>query len=156
MKTCVMCLKEKPAEDFAKSSVNKSGLQSYCRPCVTEYARIRRASGKGKKSTIEQNRRAFLKYTYGITLERFGEMVEEQDSKCKVCSEPLALDMPRQVHIDHDHNCCATQKTCGNCIRGLLCRRCNLLVGVVESNLGLLAVIMDYANLTHSNLTESI
>jgi hypothetical protein len=31
--------------------------------------------------------------------------------------------------VDHDHNCCPSKKTCGKCIRGLLCMDCNRGLG---------------------------
>jgi hypothetical protein len=42
-----------------------------------------------------------------------------------------------RICVDHDHACCpkqvkATAKTCGKCIRGLLCFRCNTSLGYVE------------------------
>jgi hypothetical protein len=64
-------------------------------------------------------RPANLRNRYGLTLETWGRMAEAQDGRCAVCGcEPDRLD------IDHCH---ATGR-----VRGLLCRRCNLLVGWLE------------------------
>lgn len=49
-------------------------------------------------------------------------MYERQDGRCAVCKKSF----PR-LDVDHDH---AT-----GLVRGLLCRRCNLAVGFIESGL---------------------
>jgi hypothetical protein len=36
------------------------------------------------------------------------------------------------LHIDHDHACCAGRRSCGQCVRGILCARHNLLIGQFE------------------------
>jgi hypothetical protein len=59
------------------------------------------------------------------------------------CGEPF----DSQPYVDHDYACCPSpfrrgekrhdgqrRGTCGKCIRGLLHRRCNLLLGVIEAH----------------------
>lgn len=74
--------------------------------------------------------RYHIKSKYGITPERWAALLSEQDGRCYLCCEPLILDGPRHlVHIDHDHSCCRGAKSCGDCIRGLACNKCNQGVG---------------------------
>ncbi len=37
MKNCVTCLVKKPLKSFSKKSSSRDGLQSACKPCVSEY-----------------------------------------------------------------------------------------------------------------------
>jgi hypothetical protein len=37
--------------------------------------------------------------------------------------------------LDHDHACCSGDRSCGKCARGLLCSRCNFVLGWVEKDL---------------------
>lgn len=62
-----------------------------------------------------------------ITVSNYMTMLFNQ-SGCCPCGKELETS-----HIDHDHKCCPGRISCGKCVRGLLCSRCNLLLGMVES-----------------------
>ena len=36
------------------------------------------------------------------------------------------------AYVDHDHGCCPGESSCGHCVRGVLCVRCNLIIGAFE------------------------
>lgn len=65
-----------------------------------------------------------LKYQYGITLDDLTQMKEKQEDACGICKKPFASQ--RDTVIDHCH---ATDK-----VRGLLCRKCNVGLGMFEDN----------------------
>lgn len=72
-----------------------------------------------------------LKKTYGITEAEYLSMLEAQGGRCAICG-PNAR-QPRhfkRLCVDHDH---ATGK-----VRGLLCDRCNRLLGMVGENFSIL------------------
>lgn len=66
------------------------------------------------------------------------EMWDEQEGCCYLCGNPLDLDLPRGVNVDHDHLCCPKGKSCRDCRRGLACTRCNTLIGLAGDDPDLL------------------
>lgn len=61
--------------------------------------------------------------------------------RCAVCSDPLH-DGNRA--IDHDHSCCPGAKSCGECIRGVLCMKCNAGIGYFDNRPGVLMAAIEY------------
>ena len=83
-----------------------------------------------RKANPEKAKNTDLKKMYGISLDRYLEMSEEQGHKCKICGEKeKTLDkngVPRKMPVDHCH------KT--NKIRGLLCTACNRALGLFKDD----------------------
>lgn len=74
------------------------------------------------------------KHRYGMTKADFTNMYEKQFKLCAVCREKLPG--KRATHIDHNHK---TGK-----IRGLLCPRCNMVLGYLEERPGIIHNFIDY------------
>ncbi len=76
---------------------------------------------------------------YGITVEQFSQILENQGYACGMCREPFdaeQLDGEQPIHIDNDHGCCGDKnRSCGRCVRGLLCHGCNVSLGHIERKL---------------------
>jgi hypothetical protein len=62
--------------------------------------------------------------SYGITPEHYRSMENARNGLCDICKQPNAHS--KHLCIDHDHRCCKARRSCGKCIRGLLCSGCNL------------------------------
>jgi hypothetical protein len=67
------------------------------------------------------NQRA-RRYRFGISQEVYNEMLQRQGGGCAICGEDCPTG--RSLAVDHNH-------TTGK-VRGLLCAKCNLLLGQVE------------------------
>jgi hypothetical protein len=71
--------------------------------------------------------------TYGITAEQFTTMLEAQNGVCAICRKPPnPKGRVKRLEVDHDHRCCPGKKSCGKCVRGLLCGACNRMVGIAD------------------------
>ena len=75
---------------------------------------------------------ATMKYKYGITYDDYDLLLERQNGGCGICGSKTPGGRGR-FHIDHDHSCCPNEKTCGKCVRGLLCHNCNVKLYVIEN-----------------------
>jgi hypothetical protein len=62
-------------------------------------------------------------------------------SSCDACGSPV---QGQARHIDHDHACCAGNKSCGKCVRGVLCVHCNVALGLVKDDPSRLQLLIDY------------
>lgn len=125
MKHCSRCEQHLPASAFSRRSNRVDGLMSWCSSCNTEHMRRWRAENPDKARAT--GRRDHLRRKYGITPEEYDRLLAEQGGGCAICgtTDPGSP----AFNVDHNHACCPTEKTCGKCVRALLCRACNTLLG---------------------------
>lgn len=65
---------------------------------------------------------------FGIDADRFLALLAV--THCEICGREA-----KSLHIDHDHGCCSAQaRSCGKCIRGMICRNCNMGLGLLQDN----------------------
>jgi len=83
-------------------------------------------------SNKDYHRDRMLRYNYGITLEEYNNMAQEQNWACKICLGNTA----RALSVDHCHK---SKK-----IRGLLCSKCNTAIGLLDEDISRLDKIKDY------------
>lgn len=74
---------------------------------------------------------------YGTTTERYLGTLIEQRGLCAICNHLSHHHGTLQrLQVDHDHKCCDLKtKSCGKCLRGLLCAECNMLLSYLERTL---------------------
>ncbi len=87
-----------------------------------------------REEETAKHREWCIKNAYGLTLAEYDHMFDMQYGKCKICNG--VNNDKRRLYIDHDHK---TGK-----VRGLLCHRCNSLLGYVNDAIDLLLEIISY------------
>jgi hypothetical protein len=113
--------------DCGKESVVLAGALKKSKSCGCDESYAIR-SGTTRKSTTPEKVRAnhgHRKRTFGLSPEDFEKMKQNQGDRCAICSSVFSS----TPHIDHNHACCTGKKSCGKCIRGLLCHHCNAGLG---------------------------
>jgi hypothetical protein len=79
-----------------------------------------------------RHRTCHLLSTYNLSQERHDALLEKQNGVCAICKLPN--EDGSNLTVDHDHNCCSGLKSCGECVRGLLCQLCNKAIGLLKDN----------------------
>ena len=129
VKTCSKCGQRKKLEDFYKSKYTKDGRKSACKVCERKHAQKKRRENKNHWDT--KDRKNNLKKLYGMTVEEYDQMFEDQNGVCAICGQletriHIFNGLPQRLAIDHNHE---TGK-----IRGLLCSKCNLILGQINDD----------------------
>ncbi len=130
MKTCIGCKKELTLSSFYKDKHRKDGHYPRCKQCQSVY------TSNWRKNNTLKARGHYIKHRYGITLEQYDDMLEEQADGCSICMTVFPGGGKKSFFIDHDHK---TGK-----IRGLLCRECNLMIGHAKDNNDTLRAAINY------------
>lgn len=115
-RTCVLCA--------TTISVDTHGKRMYCKDCFN--------CGDASKD-------ASLRSAYNINLLQYRAMASHG---CCICG--LMRSNDRQLAVDHDHACCAGKRSCGKCVRGLLCLSCNTTLGINNDDPARLRAAADY------------
>jgi Autographiviridae endonuclease VII len=144
MKRCKKCGLEKEFSRFDKHPRTLDGFKGSCKDCENAAWRARYASDsefrnrkrlegalwalrnpekarakRRRNYTTEKGRKWNHKHAYGLTPEQYAALLSSQGGICAVCKQQ------KRLVVDHDHKTGA--------VRGLLCYRCNTLVGVTEN-----------------------
>jgi len=83
--------------------------------------------------------KSYLKRHYGLAIEVYDQMLETQKGVCDICKQPETITneyTERWLSVDHDHE---TGK-----IRGLLCSKCNSVIGYAKDNIQTLKNAITY------------
>lgn len=85
-----------------------------------------------------------LKKSYGIDLNFYNKMLEEQNGLCFICNEPETVlthkkDKIKDLAVDHNHY---TKQ-----VRKLLCTKCNCLIGYSRESIDILLKVINYLKL---------
>jgi len=154
MKICSRCKVAKPLIEFAKDIHSKDRYTCACKQCrnkhYNEYyannpdkQKIKNDSQKSNRKKfyksekgINSSRNSHLKRTYGITLEDYNKKLKDQSGLCAICGGNDTYDKHGVLAVDHCHK---TSK-----IRGLLCFKCNTVLGSVNDDIKILENAIKY------------
>ncbi len=142
MKTCTLCKQEKALDEFTRDISRTDGRGSACRICHNLRQKIRRRALGPRPDQRAINLRA----KYGITVEQFDAMLAAQAGRCACCNAAAPGGRWQQWHVDHDHSCCPGYRSCGRCVRALLCASCNLGLGHFNDDVSRLHAAITYLN----------
>lgn len=152
LRKCNKCEVEKilTEDNFRPHGNNHPGFRYTCRKCEREYmskkrainpelyAEKSRAWSKSHPAQRNATKRAWrinnprkhksyvLKRTYGITLDQYETMLAAQNGVCAICKTHTTDNRGQRLHVDHCHQ---TGK-----VRGILCGKCNSILGFVDDN----------------------
>ena len=112
---CVSCQTDLPTSEFSRREGSSTGYKNRCRDCVRAATLLRR---------------------FNISIDQFMALLRFQGGVCALCFEAetsVKSGRIKNYAVDHDHSCCTERgRSCGSCIRGLLCMSCNTGLGSFE------------------------
>lgn len=111
---CWSCQEYLDISQFSRNKSSKHGITSTCKVCYNITS-------------------------HGLTKESYKKLFEAQQGRCAVCGVS-----PEKLAIDHDHACCPKEKSCGKCVRKLLCGTCNSGLGFFKDSPELLIKAAEY------------
>lgn len=85
---------------------------------------VQRERRRTKTADPERRREEALKRRARVFNITIGELEQMLLDGCGICGvrDP---NLSKNLHVDHDHECCPGQGSCGRCVRGVLCYRDN-------------------------------
>jgi hypothetical protein len=128
-------------------SINPKYTQGYrlsrCKNCYNKFCigryREYQAEFRSHPEAKLQKRNLQIERDYKISIEDYNKLLEFQGNVCAICKQ----ESNRSLDIDHNH-------LTGE-VRGLLCKRCNLIIGQSEEDPILIQKLYDYLDRTTWN-----
>lgn len=141
---CDKCHEIKPLTEFYKTSrkndKDPNARHHECKECAKALIRASREANPDKHKDYH------LRRAYRITLAQFNRMVLAQGSKCACCGTDKSGSKHNQWCVDHDHVTGA--------VRELLCKDCNIVLGIIEDSPKHLQRLLQYI-IKHNDKTNN-
>ncbi|HPW67046.1 MAG TPA: endonuclease VII domain-containing protein [Salinivirgaceae bacterium] len=113
--------------------------KKFCTKCgkFKELSKFNLKYGKPRSNCKECDKKHTSRFSrYDLNKNDFQEMILNQNNKCAICGKNFKNN--RYTYIDHNH-------INGN-VRGLLCPKCNALLGNCNDNIKILEFAIQYLN----------
>ena len=150
LRQCKQCNEIKVINDFYKDKKGIGGYRIRCKECVIKNSkehywanpdRARKVKKEYRNKSKDKIREEHLKRKFNLTREQYYKKLEEQNNVCAICNNSEShinkkLNKLTVLCVDHNH---ITDN-----IRGLLCRRCNTLLGIINDNKNILSSAINY------------
>ena len=117
--------------------------RSKCREHYNAYMRI---DSKKRRDALglEGRKEKQLLRDYKMDLSQYGEKLAAQGGGCAICGSKKPGQSENYFEVDHDHTCCSGIRSCGRCVRGLLCSGCNQGISRFQDDAERLRKAADY------------
>ena len=125
IRKCLNCGKEFLELDIR---IREGGGKFCSNECYKQFRKNNSVDSK------ERNKLYQKKHKYGLTEEEYKDLFNKQENKCAICE--CEFDENNKGFVDHSH---ITNK-----VRGLLCTRCNTLLGMANDNIEILERAIKY------------
>jgi hypothetical protein len=141
-KHCACCDSWKSPAHFHKNTLKWDGYHAFCKSCMSAASK-RRYNRPGKKeqllekakryrkANVRKRKDTLLKSRFGISLEIYEQILQNQDGRCAICKRN-----DRRLCVDHCHTSLK--------VRGLLCTPCNTSLGAFGNDLEVLSAAIKY------------
>lgn len=134
-KVCPKCGVRKERSEYHKDKNRNDGLAGFCKDClVAKNKKWREANPEKMKEHMASRIWYRREISYGLTKEKFFEIMKAQNNKCAICD----IKIDESCHVDHCHDT--------NVVRGLLCSACNTGLGMFKDNIENLKSAIKYLN----------
>lgn len=140
MQTCVACFQAKCDSEFPQRTPHRRRR----RRCLVCRDIARRANAKAwyerdPRRARQQHRNRRFKIEFDVVW-------AAQSGNCAMCGTPMRIGGKEQdsVCVDHDRKCCSGTASCGTCVRGLIHRSCNLVLGFAKEDTSVLESLVVY------------
>lgn len=128
-------MKTKPIDQFYK---NRKGDQfwykNHCKTCAYDKR-------KARGPEYDQNTRLWTRYR--LRLDAYNLLIAFQKGLCPICKRDLEGLI---TVVDHDHSCCPGRRSCGACVRGIICKGCNYAMGHFNDDVEAMQRAIEYLN----------
>jgi hypothetical protein len=122
-KYCPLCKQNKNTVLFHKNKLGQFGVNTYCIACAKIVRRKYESSENSKKNN--------LRWRFQLSVNDYEFLFRAQNGKCALC---FTAPDKKALAVDHFHGHHPYPQGCRECVRGLLCGHCNMILGMLEKS----------------------